>query len=181
MVYYDGFVFTKDECESILNSATTWEKSSLKNSVGSKIVGSVYLPKKRKSKQSEQIVGKDSFIYKKINNILNSFNYELVIDEFAYDVVKYEEGDFIWKHKDDMENRLLSFVIQLNDDLDYEGGDFLYWLDDEYRMDRKQGNGIIFKAGVYHEVKPITKGIRHSFVSFLTLNQIRQISKKSFI
>ena len=180
MIYYNGFVFTIDECKLILDSASDWIQSGLNNSIGNKMVGTVYLPKKRKSKQSAQLVGKDSFIYQKINKILNSFGYEITIDEFLFDIIKYEEGDFIWKHKDDMDNRLFSFVIQLDESSTYEGGDFIGWLDDnEFVMNREIGNGMIFKAGVYHEVKPVTKGVRHSFVSFLTLDQIKQISQKS--
>ena len=61
----------------------------------------------------------------------------------------------------------------MDEDTSYEGGDFKYWLkEEEHIMSRKQGYGMIFLAGVYHEVLPIISGTRRSFVTFLRSDQI---------
>ena len=182
MIYFKNVIFTKDECDTILESANNWESSGLDTSISNKIIGRVYSPKKRKSTQSLQYTQKESFIYTKVNQALISFGYELNVESFGYDIIKYKEGDFIWKHKDDMADRLFSLVVQLNESDEYEGGNFLGWVDDdEFTMDRSKGYGMIFKAGVYHEVKPITKGERNSFVLFLKSSEIKSLNKQSFI
>jgi predicted 2-oxoglutarate/Fe(II)-dependent dioxygenase YbiX len=182
MLYFKNVIFTKDECNSILESADTWETSGLDTSISNQLIGRVYRPKKRKSTQSLQYTKKGSFIYKKINEALMSFGYELNVESFGYDVIKYKEGDFIWKHKDDMGDRLFSVVAQLNKSTDYKGGDFVAWLDaNELILNRSIGYGMIFKAGVYHEVKPITAGERNSFVLFLKSSEVKSLKKQSFI
>lgn len=182
MIFYEGEVFTKDECVEILQNAIDFESSGLDMSVNNRDYTKVYLPNKRKSTQCEKVTTKGEFIYEKINQILKKFDYEISENELTYDVIKYQEGDFIWKHKDDRNNRLFSFVIQLDNDEDYTGGDFVYWINEnELFMTRKQGFGMIFKAGVYHEVKPVVSGTRHSFVSFLRTDQIKKLSKAPLI
>jgi predicted 2-oxoglutarate/Fe(II)-dependent dioxygenase YbiX len=182
MLYFKNVIFTKDECNSILESADKWEASGLDTSIDNQIIGRVYRPKKRKSTQSLQYTQKGSFIYTNINHALMSFGYELSVDSFGFDIIKYKEGDFIWKHKDDMADRLFSVVVQLNKASDYIGGEFIGWLgEDEFVMDRNQGYGMIFKAGVYHEVKPITKGERNSFVLFLKFSEVKSLKKLALI
>ena len=173
MIYYDGCVFTNEECEEILKHAQEFKKSGLDIAIGEKDYGTSYLPNKRKSTQSAQTSKRGEFVFDKINEILKSFNYKIIEDELPFDVIKYEEGDFIWRHRDDKGNRLFSFVIQLNDENNYVGGDFRYWIkEEEHLMTRKRGHGMIFLAGVYHEVLPVISGTRHSFVSFLRSDQV---------
>lgn len=182
MVYFQNIIFTKDECKSILDSAIEWEDSGLDTSIDNTVIERVYRPKKRKSTQSLQKAEKDSMVYNKVNQALMSFGYELCVDSFGYDVIKYQVGDFIWKHKDDMADRLFSLVAQLNKSTDYEGGDFLRWDEEnEFKMDRSLGYGMIFKAGVYHEVTPVTAGERHSFVLFLKSTEVKSLKKQALI
>jgi predicted 2-oxoglutarate/Fe(II)-dependent dioxygenase YbiX len=124
----------------------------------------------------------NSFMYERINSIIKTFDYELVCDTFYYDVIKYKEGDFIWRHKDDNGERMFSIVAQLNKGEAYKGGDFKYWEgDDELQMSRSVGTCIAFKAGVYHEVEPIIEGERYSFVSFVKFSDVRKIGKQALI
>ena len=183
MIYYNGVIFSKNECEDILNSCNNYVKSLLGVSYTSnEIYDTVNQDSKRKSTQCEMQATPNSFIYERINSILKTFDYELVCDVFYYDIIKYKEGDFIWKHKDDNGDRMFSIVVQLNNKDSYEGGDFMYWLNNtEYKMSKKIGYGIAFKSSVFHEVKPITSKERHSFVSFVKFSDVKKIGKVDLI
>lgn len=182
MVYFQNIIFTKDECKSILDLATEWEASGLHTSVDNVIIDKVYKPNKRKSTQSLQKAERGSMVYTKVNQAIMSFGYELCVDSFGYDVIKYKVGDFIWKHTDDGADKLFSLVAQLNKSTDYEGGDFLRWDgENSFKMDRSLGYGIIFKSNVYHEVTHITEGERHSFVLFLKSSEIKSLKKQALI
>lgn len=182
MVYYNGVMFSKDECKDILNSVTEFATSGLDVVVNGIDYGWAADEKKRKSAQCKLIATSDSLVYKRMNEIITKCGYKLKSTELDYDVVRYNEGDFIWKHRDDKGQRLLSFVAQLGESDSYDGGDFLYWIDNtEFSMDRTIGNGMAFKAGVYHEVKPITKGTRYSFVAFIKYSDIEEINGKGLI
>ena len=77
---------------------------------------------------------------------------------------------------------MFTIVVQLNDEDSYEGGEFKYWLgESEYEMNKTIGHGMAFKAGVYHEVKPITLNERHSFVSFVKFSDVKKIGKAILI
>lgn len=67
-------------------------------------------------------------------------------------------------------DRKISVVIQLSDEDDYEGGDFL--IDSQYpQMNpvdlRKKGTVIVFPSFIPHCVTPVTKGVRKSLVSWV--------------
>ena len=72
MIYYNGQVFSKEECEEILKNAQEFKKSGLDILVGDKDYGTSYLPNKRKSTQSEQTSKRGEFIFEKINKTLKN-------------------------------------------------------------------------------------------------------------
>ena len=58
-----------------------------------------------------------------------------------------------------------SVIGTLNDD--YEGGEFVFWGD--YKVEIKKGSVLAFPS-IYlfpHEVKPVTKGVRYSWISWI--------------
>jgi len=67
--------------------------------------------------------------------------------------------------------RKVSFTILLNDD--FEGGEFETEngapdkLDRIVTSDLKKGDMIVFPSYVFHQVKPVTKGIRYSLVGWI--------------
>jgi len=64
--------------------------------------------------------------------------------------------------------RKLIIVVQLTDENDYEGGDLLIQNNNELiPINRKRGTVVIFPSFLLHCVKPITKGIRNSLVTFV--------------
>jgi PKHD-type hydroxylase len=66
-------------------------------------------------------------------------------------------------------HRKLSFTVQLSDPGSYEGGD-LEFVDVSHKPNaenlRSRGTVCIFPSLVYHEVKPVTSGIRHSLAGW---------------
>ncbi len=64
-------------------------------------------------------------------------------------------------------DRKLSFVIQLSDPADYEGGRFEI-KGDELRPGSytQQGDALIFRSCLDHCVHPVTRGVRYSFVTW---------------
>lgn len=178
MIYYNDVIFSKEECEDILKSSTNFIQSVVGVNYNSEMYDLVENTKKRKSTQCELAAPTDSFIYKKINKIINTFDYQLICDTLHYDVIRYKEGDFVWKHRDENDVRMFSIVAQLTDGNLYDGGEFVYSLNNiEHQMNKRIGYGIAFKASVLHEVKPVLSNERYSFVSFIKFSDVKKIGK----
>jgi PKHD-type hydroxylase len=65
--------------------------------------------------------------------------------------------------------RKLTFVIQLSDPCEYEGGKLMIYYDGQiHEAPNEFGSMIIFPSSLAHEVTPITKGTRHSLVGWVT-------------
>ena len=64
--------------------------------------------------------------------------------------------------------RKLSFIVQLSDPKDYEGGDveFLNSKTDKESL-RQQGKLIIFPSFITHRMSKVTKGVRHAIVGWV--------------
>jgi PKHD-type hydroxylase len=64
--------------------------------------------------------------------------------------------------------RKLSFSIQLTDEKKYEGGELIIYKDrQELVAPKSKGTIIFFESRLKHEVKPVTKGVRHSLVGWV--------------
>ena len=91
---------------------------------------------------------------------------------------KYEVGGFYGWHQDsgyswaetETELRKLSVSLQLSHPGDYEGGEFQFWsgnADPEVPPFQSQGSILVFDSHLWHQVTPVTKGIRYSLVSWI--------------
>jgi len=91
---------------------------------------------------------------------------------------KYELDNFYGWHQDsgysyaetEVETRKLSLTLQLSSHLDYEGGTFEFWNGLKKPIIPpilEQGSILIFDSRMWHQVTPITKGIRYSLVSWV--------------
>lgn len=76
--------------------------------------------------------------------------------------------DVFWESTDPFD-RKLSMVIQLSDPENYEGGNLeLQYHEPPPQVDlRKKGTIIVFPSFLRHRVTPVTKGTRHSLVSWM--------------
>lgn len=65
-------------------------------------------------------------------------------------------------------DRKLSFVLQLSNPADYDGGEFELrgdkLPDDAYKA---QGDALLFRSRLAHRVKPVTRGVRYSLVTWI--------------
>ncbi len=107
-------------------------------------------------------------------NANNHFDYELeCIETLQFTIYNSLEEGLHDKHVDPLNwdlptNRKLTFVLQLSDPSDYEGGDLILWNSRNPRvMEKKLGRLLFFPSNLLHEVTPVTKGIRYSLVGWV--------------
>ena len=82
----------------------------------------------------------------------------------GFDILRYETGQSIGDHVDDLEPRVLSMSISLNDD--YTGGEFMFWKNKTMRL--PNGCALMFPSNFMfpHEVLPVTSGTRYSMITW---------------
>lgn len=112
---------------------------------------------------------------------LNRQSFKFNISEVEpLQITKYDSNDqgFYSPHMDAGQNqqfitRKLSFVIQLSDPSDFEGGEFGYFvggnktvLNETAPQAIEKGMIILFPSFILHGVEPVTKGIRYSLVGW---------------
>jgi PKHD-type hydroxylase len=70
----------------------------------------------------------------------------------------------------DARTRKLSVTMQLSNSDEYEGGDLMLYhqnLKSPFNASRDKGTMTLFRSHIIHEVTPVTKGIRYSFVTWI--------------
>ena len=124
-----------------------------------------------------------NWLFKKIINKIidvNSKNFDLqlkFVEDLQFSEYTEEKRGFYSKHRDcgdkkSLNNyvdiRKLSLTIQLTDESEYEGGELIFYLDEEEKKAPKsKGTIVFFESDILHEVTPVTKGVRHSLVSWV--------------
>ena len=103
---------------------------------------------------------------------MNSFNLpalrKLCLYTHDQRLLRYQVGGKIHPHTDWNHGTHASCTIALNDESEYEGGDFCFW-GGKHKVRLKKGSAMIFPADPYwvHEVSEITSGVRYSTNSFI--------------
>jgi predicted 2-oxoglutarate/Fe(II)-dependent dioxygenase YbiX len=84
----------------------------------------------------------------------------------GFDILRYEPGQQIAQHVDDLLPRVLAMSIGLNDD--YTGGEFQFWDDEPFKL--LSGCALMFPANFMfpHQVLPITSGTRYAMITWFT-------------
>ena len=166
-----------EQCKSIINSVETelWEDGGVSGNPDVK-----YL---RKVKTQALPVGQNGWPYTIINELLQFVNKEKykfdctgILDNDLPQILKYEENDYFDWHIDvgnEYPTRKLSFIIQLSDEKDYEGGDIEMLNAKLTPLSKKQGSVIIFPSYLTHKIKKITKGTRYSIVGWIHGNSFK--------
>lgn len=78
---------------------------------------------------------------------------------------EYKKHQDVFWINENSRHRKLTAVIQLSDPTTYTGGDLILHDCREYPHPeeiKKQGTVIFFPSFIYHQVNPVTSGIRHS-------------------
>lgn len=103
----------------------------------------------------------------------DSFNFDLThIEPLQFSEYTENQEGFYAPHLDNGEQlagyRKLSFVLQLTDPGDYEGGELVLHIGPEPTvLPRDRGKLLFFPSYTLHEVKPVTWGVRHSLVGWV--------------
>lgn len=113
-----------------------------------------------------------------VNN--RHFQVELIglmdgISLMRYDACEEEpemNGHFVW-HRDMgggiTARRKLSLICGMSDPSEFEGGDLIFFLNGEVNMGKlNKGEAILFPSYIPHRVMPVTKGVRHTMVAFIS-------------
>lgn len=123
------------------------------------------------------------WLFKKIIDkiiVVNARNFDLqlkFLEDLQFSEYTEEKRGFYSKHHDcglkkSLDNyvdiRKLSFTIQLTDENEYEGGELIFYIGEGEKIAPKsKGTIIFFESDILHEVTPVTKGVRHSLVSWV--------------
>ncbi len=123
--------------------------------------------------------GAENDIAKKIMSYVYDANRECfgvdIWDMFLLQFTEYQasaNGKYDWHHDVDFLNRdtferKLSVVVQLSDPSSYDGGDFEFYNMSQPHAFRLQGSIIVFPSFFNHRVTPVTRGTRHSLVTWI--------------
>ena len=168
VVYRENYL-TKEECIKLRDSYDTDElvDANLAGDYTENIVN-------KNVRKTLNIDFHDENLFKKLNDAIKVankqyFNYEIEsIDILRF--LKYGiDSNYTW-HTDigrsETSLRKLTAIIQLSEENDYDGGEFLVAAK---KFKTKKGSAIIFPANFMypHKVMEITKGIRWSIVTWL--------------
>ena len=168
--------FSKEE----INAIIVLGESKILNTA--KIDGSNQKDEYRKSKVSWiDLDHESSWLYNKIANIvrrLNSkyFQYDITgfVEDFQFTIYDgQEQSHYEWHvdtiHTPESSPRKLSFVLQLTDPSEYEGGELqLMTSKDLINIKKELGFAAVFPSFTLHKVTPVTKGIRKSLVIWIS-------------
>ena len=145
----------------------------------------------QKKRKSDVVWMSDNWIYKEIHPYINTanknagWNFQWDWSE-ACQFTEYKQDQFYDWHCDSHDEpynspdspneigkiRKLSMTLSLSNPDEYEGGDLEFDFRDTdagsqpriCQEIRKKGSIIVFPSFVWHRVKPVTKGVRHSLV-----------------
>ena len=165
-------LFTKEECEKIIDIANNKEKLIAKLSNGR-------LDLNTRKNSIVWINHRDNidWVYKRLTHAVTSLNerfFKFDLTGFIEDLqfTEYNAPDnFYEAHIDRGQEHLarkLSISIQLTDPNQYDGGnlELLYKKDTEI-ANRQQGSLTMFPSYTLHRVTPVTRGTRHSLVAWI--------------
>lgn len=119
------------------------------------------------------------WIYERLTRCIEEVNEEF----FQYDLTRIEklqftnyfgeEGGFYAPHIDTsygvmVDNRKLTFVLQLSNPDDYSGGELrLHTTKNPISIEKKKGLITFFPSHILHECTPVTSGNRHTLVGWI--------------
>ena len=121
-----------------------------------------------------------SFFVKIINEYVEK-ELKVTLSNISFSILKYEPNDFFAKHidrelsKEFNKDFLYNLNIKLNSD--FKGGEFLL---EGNIFNADVGDLYHYKSTQYHEVLPITEGIRYTGLVYIRERDIK-IAKKSLI
>jgi len=158
-------LFTKEECDSIINTYTNLPISGTGGATFQK-----YVYRDVNYETHGWVVERFvKWVESETNCKIDWFS--SLHREFYFQT--YILGDRFLKHNDNKHDRLYSVGLLLNDE--FSGGDFIVDINknESVLFDNKIGNCYFFEAKHEHELMEITNGIRHVILVFLKKEQVK--------
>jgi PKHD-type hydroxylase len=172
--HWEG-ALSKQFCDSML-AEINWSNPEIAgvgdNSISERIID---LSKRRTDvmwQDCMQPLGCVARTYIEVANQVANWQYILTGQE-ATQIGRYkssDEGHYDW-HMDASPpkegiQRKLSISILLTDPSEFEGGELQFKNAEDKKVLTKQGSIIVFPSFIEHRVTPVTKGVRHSAVTW---------------
>lgn len=167
-------VLTDDDCHHLIQKA--YEIGFKVSGLGNDAEGGVYTNKEIRNSLSARVpIEKNLWIQEKLIRALSKANSHFKFDLggiMDLQVLKYNVGSYIKPHLDvyshcSQTQRKVTFVIQLSNDDEYDGGELRLHIDHEpIVMSKKKGNLIAFPAYTLHDVTTILSGHRYSCIGW---------------
>lgn len=173
-VYWEGG-FSDEDVENIISLG------NLRNPLQATVGNNSVVKDIRISNTSWIDLQNDSqWLYDRIFDIVNKLNRQFYrfdlsgfYEHFQFTIYEGNElGHYDWHL--DCSNitelpRKLSFVLQLSDPEDYEGGDLqIMHTTNPVTVKKQKGFAVIFPSYTLHRVTPVTKGVRKTLVVWVT-------------
>jgi PKHD-type hydroxylase len=170
--YFDNFL-TEEQCEEI----KTWGSSTnLYKATVASLSSLEYRKEMRQSEIAWLPISGWEWLYDRIFDSVDRTNkWEYDIRGFGelIQFTKYDPKDgasYYNLHRDtgpSHQHRKISFVILLDDPENFSGGEF--FLEHSGKIEKlKKGTAIMFPSFLQHQVLPVTSGIRHSLVCWIS-------------
>ena len=168
--------FTAEQCDTIISKALQLPEQKAKMGPDNSKVSDW----RRSTIRGIMRTPEWEFLYKEIDEITAKVNDEWFQLDYSHlpaiQFASYNEKDqgCYKRHCDTFlaplpTHRKISFTVQLSDENSYEGGDLCFYdvcsLPNQDNM-RLRGTVCFFPSIVFHEVTPVTKGIRHSLAGW---------------
>lgn len=171
-VWTKNQVFMPHECKAIVNEF--YKKSYNKGMVGDQNTNLLSDIRRSLIYWIPKIEGY-SWIYKRVIDVIieaNKENYEFdlhgIIESIQFtEYDSKDDGYYGWHTDEAGTGRKLSMSIQLSDSDAYEGGT-LQIRPGHFEANREIGSATVFPSHKLHQVTPVTKGIRHALVVWIS-------------
>lgn len=159
--------FTPEECDSIIRIATR------QGLVFGETAGRAGQDRRNSNLTFLHPSGHTDWMFRRLSDTITTanqfFGFDLVSMNEGIQFTEYvaPDGNYGW-HADSGPGtsiRKLSLTIQLTDPSDYDGGELELNPDGTpVTMDKVRGRAFAFPSWTLHQVRPVTRGVRHSLV-----------------
>lgn len=162
-------LFSTEDCKDILSTCVEelWLQST--------VIGDSNLHQSKRQKLRGDTAG---FPFLNIREVTKGANDEIydfsllgIIDQDFPQVFKYSEGDYYKMHLElnpMAPSRKITFIINLNDPNEYEGGDIEFLnINADSSLLKEQGSCLIFPSYIPYSITPITKGNKYVLVGHI--------------
>jgi hypothetical protein len=164
-------IFTLSECEDILAIPRAYKLGAISGGV---------VPSYRLVEEGDVAA---QWVEDRVDQYVNDVivpAFDIGNQHFTYTTfLKYKKGFFYKKHSDVRPNVPRKRVASLSIGLDnqYDGGELVFYGADGLEFRRHiatPGVAIAFDSSIEHEVLPITRGIRHVLVTWVSIPSVNQ-------